>query len=57
MGNPYRLRSSAAMPPNLAENNLANTPPDWQCTAGEGQDLNPAVPAAADYEEQGVAEH
>ena len=34
--NPYRLRSSAAMPPNLAENNLANTHPDWLCTAGEG---------------------
>ena len=45
--NPYRLRSSAAMPPNLAENNLANTHPDWLCTAGEGLYLNPAVPAAA----------
>ncbi len=33
--NPYRLRSSAAMPPNLAEN-LANTHPDWLCTAGRG---------------------
>lgn len=54
--NPYRLRSSAAMPPNLAENNLANTHPDWLCTAGEGLYLNPAVPAAADYVVQGVAE-
>lgn len=54
--NPYRLRSSAAMPPNLAENNLANTHPDWLCTAGEGLYLNPAVSAAADYVVQGVAE-
>ena len=54
--NPYRLRSSAAMPPNLAENNLANLHPDWLCTAGEGLYLNPAVPAAADYVVQGVAE-
>ena len=54
--NPYRLRSSAAMPPNLAENNLANLHPDWLCTAGEGVYLNPAVPAAADYVVQGVAE-
>ena len=54
--NPYRLRSSAAIPPNLAENNLANTHPDWLCTAGEGLYLNPAVSAAADYVVQGVAE-
>ena len=54
--NPYRLRSSAAMPPNLAENNLANLHPDWLCTAGEGLYLNPAVPAAADFVVQGVAE-
>ncbi len=54
--NPYRLRSSAAMPPNLADGNLANTHPDWLCTAGEGLYLNPAVPAAADYVVQGVAE-
>ena len=32
--NPYRLRSSAAMPPNLAENNLANTHPEWVCEIG-----------------------
>ena len=44
------------MPPNLAENNLANTHPDWLCTAGRGLYLNPAVPAAADYVVQGVAE-
>ena len=34
--NPYRLRSSAAMPPNLAENNLANTHPEWVCAVGDG---------------------
>lgn len=54
--NPYRLRSSAAMPPNLAESNLANTHPEWVCAVGEGLYLNPAAPAAADYVVQGVAE-
>ena len=54
--NPYRLRSSAAMPPNLAENNLANTHPEWVCAVGDGLYLNPAEPAAADYVVQGVAE-
>ena len=54
--NPYRLRSSAAMPPNLAENNLASTHPEWVCAVGEGLYLNPAEPAAADYVVQGVAE-
>lgn len=47
--NPYRLRSSAAMPPNLADGNLANTHPEWVCTVDEGLYLNPAEPAAADY--------
>ena len=55
-GNPYRLRSSAAMPPNLADSNLANTHPEWVCTVDEGLYLNPAEPAAADYVVQGVAE-
>ena len=54
--NPYRLRSSAAMPPTLAENNLTNTHPEWVCTVGEGLYLNPAEPAAANYVVQGVAE-
>ena len=54
--NPYRLRSSAAMPPNLADGNLANTHPEWVCTVDEGLYLNPAEPAAADYVVQGVAE-
>jgi len=54
--NPYRLRSSAAMPPNLADSNLANTHPEWVCTVDEGLYLNPAEPAAADYVVQGVAE-
>ena len=54
--NPYRLRSSAAMPPNLADSNLANTHPEWVCTVDEGLYLNPAVSAAADYVVQGVAE-
>ena len=31
--NPYRLRSSAAVPPNLAETNLICTHPEWTCTA------------------------
>ena len=54
--NPYRLRSSAAMPPDLADGNLANTHPEWVCTVDEGLYLNPAEPAAADYVVQGVAE-
>ena len=54
--NPYRLRSSAAMPPNLAQNNLANTHPEWVCTVGDGLYLNPALPEAAAYVVQGVAE-
>ena len=54
--NPYRLRSSAAMPPSLAQNNLANTHPEWVCTVGDGLYLNPALSEAAAYVVQGVAE-
>ena len=54
--NPYRLRSSASMPPVLAENSLLNTHPEWVCTVNEGAYLNPAIPEAADYVVQGVAE-
>ena len=54
--NPYRLQSSAAVPPNLAETNLICTHPEWTCTVGEGVYLNPAEPAAAGYVVQGVAE-
>ena len=42
--------------PSLAENNLANTHPEWVCAVGDGLYLNPAEPAAADYVVQGVAE-
>ena len=54
--NPYRLRSSASMPPNLAESNLVHTHPEWVCTVGDGFYLNPAIPEAAAYVVQGVAE-
>ena len=54
--NPYRLRSSASMPPVLAEISLPNTHPEWVCTVNEGAYLNPAIPEAADYVVQGVAE-
>ena len=54
--NPYRLRSSGAMPPALAANNLINTHPEWTCTVGQGVYLNPAQPGAVDYVVQGVAE-
>ena len=54
--NPYRLRSSASMPPVLAENSLLNTHPEWVCTVNEGAYLNPAIPEASDYVVQGVAE-
>ena len=54
--NPYRLRSSASMPPVLAENSLLNAHPEWVCTVNEGAYLNPAIPEASDYVVQGVAE-
>lgn len=54
--NPYRLRSSASMPPSLAENNLVHTHPEWVCSVGDGLYLNPAIPEAAAYVVQGVAE-
>lgn len=54
--NPYRLKSSDAMPPSIAETNLMNTHPEWCCTVGEGVYLNPAIPEAAAYVVQGVAE-
>lgn len=54
--NPYRLRSSEAMPPNLAAENLANTHPEWVCAVNGGLYLNPALPDAAAYVVQGVAE-
>ena len=54
--NPYRLRSSASMPPAIAENSLLNAHPEWVCTVNEGAYLNPAISEAADYVVQGVAE-
>ncbi len=54
--NPYRLKSSAAMPPSIADTNLINTHPEWCCTVGDGVYLNPAIPEAADYVVKGVAE-
>lgn len=54
--NPYRLKSSAAMPPSIGETNLMHTHPKWCCTVGEGVYLNPAIPEAAAYVVQGVAE-
>ena len=54
--NPYRLKSSAAMPPSIGETNLMHTHPEWCCTVGEGIYLNPAIPEAAAYVVQGVAE-
>ena len=54
--NPYRLRSSASMPPAIAESSLLNAHPEWVCTVNEGAYLNPAIPEAADYVVQGVAE-
>ena len=54
--NPYRLKSSAAMPPSIGETNLMYTHPERCCTVGEGVYLNPAIPEAAAYVVQGVAE-
>ena len=44
------------MPPAIAENSLLNAHPEWVCTVNEGAYLNPAIPEAADYVVQGVAE-
>lgn len=44
------------MPPAIAESSLLNTHPEWVCTVNEGAYLNPAIPEAADYVVQGVAE-
>lgn len=56
--NPYRLKGSASMPAALAENNLMNTHPEWvwQNPDNGSAYLNPAIPEAADYVVQGVAE-
>src|SRR5699024_10710543 len=54
--NPYRLQASASSPGTLASDNLANTPPDWVAAAGGGLYLNPAIPEAAAYVVEGVAE-
>ena len=56
--NSYRLKGSASMPAALAENNLMNTHPEWvwQNPDNGSAYLNPAIPEAADYVVQGVAE-
>ena len=54
--NPYRLRASAASPGALAADNLANTHPEWVAAVGDGLYLNPALPEAAAYVVEGVAE-
>ena len=56
--NPYRLKGSASMPAALADNNLMNTHPEWvwQNPDNGSAYLNPAIPEAADYVVQGVAE-
>ena len=52
------LKGSASMPAALAENNLMNTHPEWvwQNPDNGSAYLNPAIPEAADYVVQGVAE-
>lgn len=54
--NPYRLQASPSSPGTLAADNLANTRPDWVAAAGGGLYLNPAIPEAAAYVVEGVAE-
>ncbi len=53
--NPYRLQAGG-LPPALAPSNLACTHPEWTVAAGDGLYLNPALPEAAAYVVQGVAE-
>ena len=54
--NPYRLRASASSPAVLAETSLANTHPEWVVEVNGGLYLNPAIPEAAAYVVDGVAE-
>lgn len=54
--NPYRLRLTAALPAELAAENLAVTHPEWVVETGGGLYLNPAIPEAADYVVRGVTE-
>lgn len=54
--NPYRLQASASSPDQLADTNLANTHPEWTVEVNGGRYLNPAIPEAAAYVVEGVAE-
>lgn len=54
--NPYRLRATASSPAQLAAENLANTHPEWVVEVNGGLYLNPAIPEAAAYVVEGVAE-
>jgi uncharacterized lipoprotein YddW (UPF0748 family) len=54
--NPYRLRLTTSVPPNLADTNLANTHPEWVVAVENGLYLNPAISEAADYVVRGVEE-
>ena len=54
--NPYRLRASAASPAQLADTSLAVTHPEWVVEVNGGLYLNPAIPEAAAYVAEGVAE-
>ena len=50
------LRSQALAEYQDKQNSLLNAHPEWVCTVNEGAYLNPAIPEAADYVVQGVAE-
>ena len=54
--NPYRLRGSASQPAQLCPASLASTHPEWVVTVADGVYLNPAIPEAAAYVVDGVAE-
>ena len=54
--NPYRLRGSASQPAQLCSASLASTHPEWVVTVADGVYLNPAIPEAAAYVVDGVAE-
>ena len=53
--NPYRLQAGG-LPRALCETNLAHTHPEWVGEAGGAPHPNPAIPEAAAYVADGVAE-
>ena len=54
--NPYRVRLNETRPPNVAENSLENTHPEWVKQAAGGAYLEPSNPDVQAYICKGVEE-